>query len=40
MSSKNKKMRKRLAELCGEGCFFERANVAQRIEQMGRYKNI
>lgn len=36
--SKNKKMRKKLAQIYGKGCFFKRGKVAERIEAMGGIK--
>lgn len=37
MSSKNnKKIKKRLQNIYGKGCFFERCDAAARIEAMGR----
>lgn len=37
MSKSNRKMRKRLAQIYGNECFFEQARVAERIEEMRRY---
>lgn len=38
MSSDNKKIRKRLEQTYGKGCFFARAKCAERIEKMGGIK--
>ena len=37
-SNKNKKMRRKLENIYGKGCFFERARIAERIEAMGGIK--
>lgn len=37
-SKKNKKIRKRLEKIYGEGCFFDMANIAERIESIGGIK--
>lgn len=36
--NKNKQMRRQLERLYGKGCFFERAHIAEKIEQMGGIK--
>ena len=38
--SKNKGAKKALIEIYGEHCMFERAKIAERIEQIGRNTNI
>jgi hypothetical protein len=35
--SSNKKIRKQLEAIYGEGCMFEKANVEKRIEEMRGY---
>lgn len=39
-SKGNKKARQELERIYGKGCFFNRAHIAERIEKMGRNKNI
>ena len=36
--NKNRQIRQQLTRLYGEGCFFERAHIAEKIEQMGGIK--
>ena len=36
--SSNKTIREELERLCGKGCFFKRAHIAERIEAMGGIK--
>lgn len=38
MHNKNKKIKNQLIRLYGNGCFFERAHIAEKIEQMGGIK--
>lgn len=38
MSGKNKPVRQQLARLYGKGCFFERARIAEKIEELGGIK--
>lgn len=38
--SSNKGAKNKLIEIYGKHCMFERARVAERIERMGRNKNI
>ena len=37
-SHKNKVIRERLERIYGEGCMFQRAYIAERIEQIGGIK--
>lgn len=36
--NKNRQIRQQLTRLYGEGCFFERAHIAEKIEKMGGIK--
>lgn len=36
--NKNRQMRRQLEKLYGKGCFFERAHIAEKIEQIGGIK--
>lgn len=38
MSNKNRSAKKELERIYGKGCFFNRANIAKRIEEMGGIK--
>lgn len=40
MSKSTKQGKSDLARIYGKACMFERAHIAERIEAMGRYKNI
>lgn len=39
-SHKNKVIRERLEKIYGKGCMFQKAYIAERIEAMGRNKDI
>lgn len=40
MSKSTKQGKSDLARIYGKACMFERAHIAERIEAMGRNKNI
>lgn len=38
MSKENRVIREELSKIYGDGCFFERGNIAEKIEEMGGIK--